>query len=83
MATYVAVIRKTPRTDYWVSIPDLPGCASNGKTIAAAKENFREALALHLESMHANGHAPAAPRTPEQFSVEDLEGLVESYLVTI
>jgi predicted RNase H-like HicB family nuclease len=45
MAAYVAVIRKVPGTDYWVDIPDIPGCISRGATPDAAKANFREALA--------------------------------------
>ena len=29
---YVALIRKEDTTEYWVDIPDLPGCISAGKT---------------------------------------------------
>lgn len=29
---YIALIRKDRNTDYWVDIPDLPGCISSGET---------------------------------------------------
>ena len=52
---YVALIRKDHDTDYWVDIPDLPGCCASGKT-EEAKENFDEALKRHLETIRENGN---------------------------
>jgi predicted RNase H-like HicB family nuclease len=34
---------------YVVTVPSLPGCISQGKTIKEAKQNIREAIALYLE----------------------------------
>jgi len=32
-------------------VPSLPGCISQGKTEDEVKENIREAIAIHLESI--------------------------------
>jgi predicted RNase H-like HicB family nuclease len=34
---------------FWVSVPALPGCFSQGDTYEEAVENSREAIALYLE----------------------------------
>jgi predicted RNase H-like HicB family nuclease len=34
---YVALIRKDKNTDFWIDIPDFPGCVSNGESIEEAK----------------------------------------------
>ncbi len=34
---------------YVVTVPALPGCISQGRTIREAKENNREAISLYLE----------------------------------
>ncbi|MCZ7541370.1 MAG: type II toxin-antitoxin system HicB family antitoxin [Anaerolineae bacterium] len=42
--------------DYWVvEAPSLPGCVSQGKTRQEALENIREAIALYIEELRANG----------------------------
>lgn len=35
---------------YSVSVPDLPGCHSQGETFEEAQENIKEAIELYLES---------------------------------
>ncbi len=56
---FTAFIRKEENTDYWIDIPDLPGCVSYGKTEDQAKTNFKEALDMHLEGMREEGQTPA------------------------
>ena len=34
---------------YVITVPSLPGCISQGKTIKEAKENIKEAISLYLE----------------------------------
>lgn len=34
---------------YSASVPDLPGCHSQGETLKAAQENIKEAIELYLE----------------------------------
>ena len=42
--------------DGWdVIFPDLPGCVSQGETSLDAMKNAKEALALHIEGMIADG----------------------------
>ena len=40
---------------YWVEVPTLPGCVSQGKTRDEALENVKEAIELHLETMKEDG----------------------------
>jgi len=43
------VITKGEDGWYVVTVPSLPGCISQGRTIKEAKKNIREAIALYLE----------------------------------
>lgn len=36
---------------YTVTVPQLPGCVSFGKTIEEAKKNAKQAIELHLENL--------------------------------
>jgi predicted RNase H-like HicB family nuclease len=36
---------------YWVEVPSLPGCVSQGKSKEEALANIKEAIELHLECM--------------------------------
>lgn len=49
------VIHKDPDSDYGLTIPDVPGCFSGGKTVEEALENVQEALSLHFEALVADG----------------------------
>jgi predicted RNase H-like HicB family nuclease len=40
---------------YVAVCPSLPGCYSQGETVEEALDNVREAIALCLEDMEANG----------------------------
>jgi len=40
---------------YWVEVPALAGCVSQGKTEEEALKNIREAIELHLECMKEDG----------------------------
>ena len=60
--TYIALIRKEPETEYWVDIPDIPGCVSAGKTIDEARASFAEAIDFHVEGMLQEGAPIPEPR---------------------
>ena len=64
MDKYVAVLRKTPSSDFGVEFLDLPGCFSAGSTLEEAKTMAAEALRLHLDGLHEDGDEIPAPRTP-------------------
>ena len=54
---YPVVIHKEKGADYGVTVPDLPGCFSAGKTMQAALHAAREAIATHIEGMLIDGEA--------------------------
>lgn len=65
-----------PRSDYKIdveideegmivaSVPDLPGCVSQGKTLDEACRNIGEAIELHLESLLAHGEDDRLHKVP-------------------
>ncbi|HLD85037.1 MAG TPA: type II toxin-antitoxin system HicB family antitoxin [archaeon] len=56
------VIIKKGEDGYFVAtVPSLPGCISQGKTEAEAKENIKEAIELHLECLAEDG-IPLSPK---------------------
>jgi len=63
---YPVVIHKDKKSDYGVTVPDLPGCFSAGSTFDLALENAREAILMHVEGMLEDGEPVPAPKTIEQ-----------------
>ena len=61
MASYIALLRKDPHSDYGVDFPDLPGCVTAGRTLDEARKMAVEALALHLEGMAEDKEPIPAP----------------------
>ncbi|MGC8907541.1 MAG: type II toxin-antitoxin system HicB family antitoxin [Desulfomonilaceae bacterium] len=55
---------------YFAYSPTIPGCFSNGKTIQEAKQNIREAIEQHLESLLA--HQEPVPQHTHLVHVEQL-----------
>lgn len=49
-------------SSYGAYIPDLPGCVAAAETLAEVKRLIREAVALHLEGLRADGD-PIPPPT--------------------
>lgn len=80
MPQYLAVIRKAEGTDYWIDVPEVPGCVSRGATAEAAKANIREALLLHLKE---NQPVPPGRRTADQLTKEELEDAVETCIIEL
>jgi len=65
MARYVAVIRKEAESDFGVEFSDLPGCVTAGRSLDEAMAFAREALALHVEGILADGDTLPEPSTLE------------------
>ena len=80
---YVALIRKESGTDYWVDLPDLPGCVSSGVTEEEAKANFQEALKLHLESMKEEGMGLPVPRSRDDVLAAEEESYLSDFIIEI
>lgn len=62
---YPVVLHKDRTSDYGVTVPDLPGCFSAGRTIDEALEATREAIELHLEGLIDAGQPIPAPGSIE------------------
>lgn len=55
----------TPQEEggFTVEVPDLPGCISEGDTLAEAEKNIQEAIGLYLETLEERG-IPLPEREP-------------------
>ena len=52
---FKVLIEKDEDGFFVATVPSLPGCISQGKTEGEAKENIKEAIAFHLESLAEEG----------------------------
>lgn len=46
---YSVVVHKAEEGGFWVEVPALPGCYSQGETVEDTLENVRDAIDLYLE----------------------------------
>ncbi len=63
---YPVVLHKDKRSDYGVTVPDLPGCFSAGRTVDEALTMAKEAIELHLEGLIADGKPVPRPGRVER-----------------
>ena len=63
MASYIALIRRDPGSDFGVDFPDFPGCVSAGATLDEARRMAQEALELHVAGMIEDGEKLPRPST--------------------
>ena len=62
-----AIVIEQAGNNYSAYVPDLPGCAATGKTIAAAKEEIRDAIRFHIEGLQADGIAVPPPTSIAEY----------------
>lgn len=55
MKKYQIIIEETG-TGYSAYSPDLPGCASTGKTRQEVEANIREAIQFHIDGLKQEGY---------------------------
>jgi predicted RNase H-like HicB family nuclease len=55
---YAVVIHEDPERGFWAEVPALPGCYSQGESVAELMDNVREAIAGVLEVMKEQGGQP-------------------------
>ncbi|MCZ7556086.1 MAG: type II toxin-antitoxin system HicB family antitoxin [Bacteroidia bacterium] len=60
MKKYLIVVEKT-ESGYSAFAPDIPGCASTGKTKTEVEKNIQAAIAFHLEGLREEGFAIPEP----------------------
>jgi predicted RNase H-like HicB family nuclease len=65
---YAVVIEKAP-SNCAAYVPNLPGCVATGVTIQETEELIREAIAFHIEGLHADN----LPIPPPSSQVEYVE----------
>ena len=53
---YSVVVHEAEEGGYWVEVPALPGCYSQGETVEEALGNVREAIGLYLDTLREEGH---------------------------
>ncbi len=52
---YTFVIHKAEEGGYWVEVPVLPGCYSQGETVEEAVTNVQEAIEAHIAALKQDG----------------------------
>lgn len=62
---YPVIVHKDPKSDYGVTVPDLPGCFSAGETLDEALEQAVEAIECHLEGLLLDNEPVPASKTVE------------------
>jgi predicted RNase H-like HicB family nuclease len=55
--SYSVFYEQAPEGGYVAFVPALPGCHTQGETVEETERNVKEAIALYLESLAANGEA--------------------------
>ncbi len=74
---YPVVVHKDQTSDYGVSVPDLPGCFSAGRTLDEAVENIKEAIECHIEGLLLDSDSvpPAQGIESHKSNPEWMEGI--------
>ena len=57
---YAVVIEEGPKS-FGAYVPDLPGCVAVGESRVEVVQLIHEAIALHLQSLHAQGENVPLP----------------------
>jgi predicted RNase H-like HicB family nuclease len=52
---YSVVVHPADEGGYWVEVPALPGCYSQGEGVDEVLEHVKEAIALYLEAIRGAG----------------------------
>ena len=52
---YAVIVHQAEEGGFWVGVPALPGCYSQGESVEEALENVKEAIALYLEALRDEG----------------------------
>lgn len=59
---YSVVVHQAEEGGFWVEVPALPGCYSQGESLDETLVNVQEAIGLYLEVLRDQGQV--APETP-------------------
>lgn len=71
-ALTITVVVENAGKNFSAFSPDIPGCATTGKTIHETIANYKEAADFHLESVIEDGLPLPQPKPLEQHLAEGL-----------
>jgi antitoxin HicB len=70
MRTYTIVVEPEETGGFMVSVPALPGCLTQGRSLEECRERAAEAIAVHIAGLEADGEPiPDEVGTPQLLSV--------------
>ena len=52
---YTVVVHEAEEGGYWVEVPALPACFTQGESVEEVLENAKEAIEFHLEALQEDG----------------------------
>ncbi|MBV8528652.1 MAG: type II toxin-antitoxin system HicB family antitoxin [Candidatus Dormibacteraeota bacterium] len=68
--SYTIVVEADGSEVFKVSVPALPGCFTQGRTIDECRERAAEAIAAHIAGLQADGRpVPSEVSPPQLFTV--------------
>ena len=53
---YSVIVHEGEEGGYWVEVPALPGCYSQGESVEESLGNVKEAIELYLDALREDGH---------------------------
>ncbi len=59
---------------YIITVPQLPGCMSEGDTVEEALENIEDAIELYLDDMEEGHITPPTPWTLDEWVERNKKG---------
>jgi predicted RNase H-like HicB family nuclease len=69
MSRYLVVVEKA-KTNFAAYLPDVPGCVATGKTRAQVLDRMRNAFAMHVAGLKADGlPVPEAVTTADYLGI--------------
>jgi antitoxin HicB len=67
MRTYTIVVEPEESGGYFVTVPALPGCFTQGRTLEECQARATEAIETHIAGLETDGEA-----VPEEFGTPQL-----------
>ena len=64
---FTVIIERQPEGEYLVSVPALPGCYTEGRTLEEAREMATDAIRAYCASLRKHGEPIPIESTEEQF----------------
>lgn len=55
------IVHTEPAGGYWAEVPAIPGCMTQGETMAELRANLREAVSACMEVLQERAQAAYAP----------------------